>query len=220
MKGYNFTERTRKVISIAREVAQLRNHEYVGTEHLLLGIIEEGEGVAAAAIQALGVDLKLLAARIDEVVTKGTATVDSLDLPYTSRTKKVLLLAMEAAREHHHNYIGTEHVLLGLILEERGIAAQVLNEAGVTGDAVLAEIERLLGSPSQLSSIRPGSARISFATSSHSLDSGWVPNIAAINVEVTLVDGTIVTERFTSVAPAVAFLHRQNRRPEDGGPAH
>ncbi len=217
MNGYNFTERTRKVLAIAREVAQLRKHEYVGTEHLLLGIIEEGEGVGAAALQALGVDLKRLAASVDEVVPEGTATLDSLDLPYTSRAKKVLELAMEAARAHHHNYVGTEHLLLGLLLEERGIAAQVLNEAGVTGDGVLAEMDRLLGSEPRPSSIRFNT--VSFATSSHSFDSGWAPNIAAINVEVTLVDGTIVTERFTRIAPAVAFLHRQNRPPKDG-PAH
>ena len=136
MNGYNFTERVRKVLQMAREEAQRLHHEYVGTEHILLGLIREGEGVAAAVLQNLNVDLDEVQQKIEETVKKGKAVqATGPDLPYTSRAKKVLELAMSEARELNHSYVGTEHLLLGLLREEKGIAAQVLTEAGVNLDA-------------------------------------------------------------------------------------
>ncbi len=146
MNGYNFTERVRKVLAMAREEAARLHHEYVGTEHILLGLIREGEGVAAAVLQSLSVDLEEIQQKIEETVKKGKAQQGSgPDLPYTSRAKKVLELAMSEARELNHSYVGTEHLLLGLLREEKGIAAQVLTDAHVNLDAARTETLRLLG---------------------------------------------------------------------------
>src|SRR5579863_5315682 len=146
MNGYNFTERVRKVLAMAREEAARLHHEYVGTEHILLGLIREGEGVAAAVLQNLNVDLDEIQQKIEETVKKGKASqATGPDLPYTSRAKKVLELAMGEARELNHSYVGTEHLLLGLLREEKGIAAQVLTDAGVNLDAARTETLRLLG---------------------------------------------------------------------------
>ena len=146
MNGYNFTERVRKVLAMAREEAARLHHEYVGTEHILLGLIREGEGVAAAVLQSLSADLDEIQQRIEDQVKKGKAAqATGPDLPYTSRAKKVLELAMAEARELNHSYVGTEHLLLGLLREEKGIAATVLTEIGVNLDAARTETLRLLG---------------------------------------------------------------------------
>ena len=154
MNGYNFTERVRKVLAMAREEAARLHHEYVGTEHILLGLIREGEGVAAAVLQNLSVDLDDIQQKIEEQVKKGKAAqATGPDLPYTSRAKKVLELAMAEARELNHSYVGTEHLLLGLLREEKGIAAQVLTESNVTLESARSETLRLLGTE-----MPPGSA--------------------------------------------------------------
>jgi ATP-dependent Clp protease ATP-binding subunit ClpA len=147
MNGYNFTERVRKVLAMAREDAHELHHEYVGTEHLLLGLIREGAGVADTVLTNLGVDQERMRDRLLEVVQQGKADYARPDLPYTSRAKKVLELAMQEARVLNHSYVGTEHLLLGLIAEQKGIAAQVLVDAGVTLDAARQEVLRILGTP-------------------------------------------------------------------------
>jgi len=144
--NYNFTDRVRKVLAMAREEAIRLQHDYVGTEHILLGLIREGEGVAAAVLMNLNVDLEQIHERIEESVRKGKATIALGELPYTSRAKKVLEYAMAEARELNHSYVGTEHLLLGLLREEKGIAAQVLNSLGVSLDDARAETLKLLGS--------------------------------------------------------------------------
>ena len=159
MNGYNFTDRVRKVLQMAREEAARLHHEYVGTEHILLGLIREGEGVAAAVLTNLNVDLEEIQQKIEETVKKGKAAAAAgPDLPYTSRAKKVLELAMSEARELNHSYVGTEHLLLGLLREEKGIAAQVLTDAGVNLEQARAETLRLLGSemPSAAPAAGPG----------------------------------------------------------------
>jgi ATP-dependent Clp protease ATP-binding subunit ClpC len=146
MNGYNFTERVRKVLTMAREEAVRLHHEYVGTEHILLGLIREGEGVAATVLQNLNVELDEIQQKIEETVKKGKAAqTPGPDLPYTSRAKKVLELAMTEARDLQHSYVGTEHLLLSLIAERKGVAAQVLVQAGVTVDIARAETLRILG---------------------------------------------------------------------------
>jgi ATP-dependent Clp protease ATP-binding subunit ClpC len=158
MNGYNFTERVRKVLTMAREEAARLHHEYVGTEHILLGLIREGEGVAATVLQNLNVELEEIQQKIEETVKKGKAgQASGPDLPYTSRAKKVLELAMSEARELNHSYVGTEHLLLGLLREEKGIAAQVLTDAGVNLEAARAETLRILGTemPQQTSGQQP-----------------------------------------------------------------
>ncbi len=147
MNGYNFTDRVRKVLQMAREEAARLHHAYVGTEHILLGLVREGEGVAVAVLTNLNVDLEEIQQKIEETVKKGKAAAAAgPDLPYTSRAKKVLELAMSEARELNHSYVGTEHLLLGLLREEKGIAAQVLTDAGVTLERARAETLRLASS--------------------------------------------------------------------------
>src|SRR3990167_8564317 len=126
-----FTERARKVVILANEEARRFNHDYIGTEHLLLGLIKEGEGVAAAVLQNLGLSLDAIRLEIEKLVKPGPATVVSGDIPFTPKAKKVIELAMDEARNLGHNYIGTEHLLLGLIREGEGIAAQVLVNLGL-----------------------------------------------------------------------------------------
>src|SRR5687767_5343247 len=146
MNGYNFTERVRKVLAMAREEAERLKHEYVGTEHILLGLIREGEGVAAAVLQNLQIDVDDVVKGVERVVKTGvTKQFTGPDLPYTTRAKKILELAMAEASELNHSYLGTEHLLLGLIREERGVAAQVLRALGAELDSVRAETLRLLG---------------------------------------------------------------------------
>jgi ATP-dependent Clp protease ATP-binding subunit ClpC len=147
--NYNFTDRVRKVLAMAREEAIRLQHDYVGTEHILLGLIREGEGVAAAVLMNLNVDLEQIHERIEESVRKGKATIALGELPYTSRAKKVVEYAMAEARELNHSYVGTEHLLLGLLREEKGIAAQVLNSLGVSLEEARAETLKLLGSDVQ-----------------------------------------------------------------------
>ncbi|MDE0899625.1 MAG: ATP-dependent Clp protease ATP-binding subunit [Longimicrobiales bacterium] len=144
--NYNFTDRVRKVLAMAREEAIRLQHDYVGTEHILLGLIREGEGVASAVLQNLSVDLDQIHERVEESVRKGKATISLGELPYTSRAKKVLEFAMAEARDFNHSYVGTEHLLLGLLREEKGIAAQVLNSLGVTLDEARGETLKVLGS--------------------------------------------------------------------------
>ena len=144
--NYNFTDRVRTVLSMAREEAIRLQHDYVGTEHILLGLIREGEGVAAAVLTKLNVDLDQIHERVEEAVRKGKATIALGELPYTSRAKKVLEFAMAEARELNHSYVGTEHLLLGLMREEKGIAAQVLASLGITLEEARAETLKVLGS--------------------------------------------------------------------------
>src|SRR5215212_2147350 len=137
MNGYNFTERVRKVLAMAREEAERLRHEYVGTEHILLGLIREGEGVAAAVLQNLSVDLDEIQQRIEETVKKGKAAqTTGPDLPYTSRAKKVLELAMSEARELNHSYVGTEMPQggQGATSQQGGQGAQTPSQSAPKGE--------------------------------------------------------------------------------------
>lgn len=141
-----FTERARKVIILAKEEAKRFNHDYIGTEHILLGLIKEGESVAAAVLQNLGLSLDTIRLEIEKLVQFGPSTVVSGDIPFTPKAKKVIELAMDEARRLGHNYIGTEHLLLGLIKEGEGVASHVLMNIGLDLNKVRAEVIKLLGS--------------------------------------------------------------------------
>jgi len=149
-----FTERAKHVVSAAREEATRLGSEYVRTEHILLGLCREPEGIAARALENLGVDIDALALEIEQQVQPGTAVVSGDDISFTPRAKKVLELAVDEARRFNHSYIGTEHILLGLLKEGEGIAAKVLQDMKVDLGRIQAEVIRLLGDQS-----RPGAAQ-------------------------------------------------------------
>lgn len=141
-----FTERARKVIVYAKEEARRFNHDYIGTEHLLLGLIREGEGVAAAVLQKLGLDLETIRLEVEKLVQPGPQTQVLGDIPFTPRSKKALELSAEEARALGHNYIGTEHLLLGLVKEGEGMAYRVLLNLGLDLGKLRNEVMELLGS--------------------------------------------------------------------------
>ena len=141
-----FTERARKVILLAKEEAKRFNHDYIGTEHILLGLVREGEGVAAAVLASFGLTPDKIRIEVEKLVQPGPTTVISGDLPFTPKAKKVMELATEEARALGHNYIGTEHLLLGLIREGEGVASQVLMNLGLELEKVRGEVMNLLGS--------------------------------------------------------------------------
>jgi len=140
-----FTDRARKVMGLARQEAQRFNHDYIGTEHVLLGLVQEGSGVAASVLKNLDIDLKKIRHEVEKLVSNGTTMVTMGQLPFTPRAKKVLELSLEEASNLGHTYIGTEHLLLGLIRENEGIAAQVLRNLKVKLDDVREEVLELLG---------------------------------------------------------------------------
>ena len=140
-----FTDRARKVMGLAKAEAQRLNHEYIGTEHVLLGLVQEGSGVAANVLKNMNIDLKRIRTEIEKIVKGSPTLVTQGNLPFTPRAKKVLELAVEEASNLGHNYIGTEHLLLGLIKENEGIAARVLLNLGVKLEEVRDEILEFLG---------------------------------------------------------------------------
>ncbi len=141
-----FTERARKVIVYAKEEARRFNHDYIGTEHLLLGLVREGEGVAAAVLQKLGINLETIRIEVEKLVQPGPQTQVLGDIPFTPRSKKALELSAEEARALGHNYIGTEHLLLGLVKEGEGMAYRVLLNLGLDLAKLRNEVMELLGS--------------------------------------------------------------------------
>jgi ATP-dependent Clp protease ATP-binding subunit ClpC len=140
-----FTDRARKVMQLANQEAQRFNHEYVGTEHVLLGLVKEGSGVAANVLKNLEVDLRKIRLEVEKIVQTGPEMVTMGKLPQTPRAKKVIEYAIEEARNLNHNYVGTEHLLLGLLREQEGVAAQVLMNLGLKLDEVREEVLNLLG---------------------------------------------------------------------------
>ncbi len=164
-----FTDRARRVVVLAQEEARLLNHNYIGTEHILLGLIHEGEGVAARGLESLGIDLESVRSKVIEIIGQGSQA-PSGHIPFTPRAKKVLELSLREALQLGHNYIGTEHILLGLIREGEGVAAQVLQKLGAELHKVRQTVIQLLsgssgeeqggssGSPSGSSSARGGSS--------------------------------------------------------------
>jgi ATP-dependent Clp protease ATP-binding subunit ClpC len=138
-----FTDRARRVVVLAQEEARLLNHNYIGTEHILLGLIHEGEGVAAKALESLGISLEAVRAQVEEIIGHG-GSAPSGHIPFTPRAKKVLELSLREALQLGHNYIGTEHILLGLIREGEGVAAQVLVKLGADLSRVRQQVIQLL----------------------------------------------------------------------------
>src|SRR5881398_3485711 len=138
-----FTDRARRVVVLAQEEARMLNHNYIGTEHILLGLIHEGEGVAAKALESLNISLEAVRQQVEEIIGQGQAAPTG-HIPFTPRAKKVLELSLREALQLGHNYIGTEHILLGLIREGEGVAAQVLQKLGADLNRVRQQVIQLL----------------------------------------------------------------------------
>ncbi len=142
--GTRFTERAQRVILIAQEEAKRLNHDYVGTEHILLGLVALGEGVSAQVLTNLNVDIRKVRSEIEKIVGTGDNMMLLGEIPFTPRAKKVLEYAVEEAQHMGHTYIGTEHILMGLIREEEGVAARVLDNLGLKLETVREEVMNLL----------------------------------------------------------------------------
>ena len=138
-----FTDRARRVVKLAEEEARMLSHNYIGTEHLLLGLIHEGDGVAAKALESLGISLQAVRQQVEEIIGRGQQ-VPSEGIPFTPRAKKVLELSLRESKQLGHTYIGTEHILLGLIREGDGVAAQVLVRLGADLNRVRLQVIQLI----------------------------------------------------------------------------
>jgi ATP-dependent Clp protease ATP-binding subunit ClpC len=157
-----FTDRARRVVVLAQEEARMLNHSYIGTEHILLGLVHEGEGVAAKALQGLGISLEGVREQVEEIIGHG-AHAPTAHVPFTPRAKKVLELSLREALQLGHNYIGTEHILLGLIREGEGVAAQVLQKLRADLNRVRQQVLQLLsghqtGEPARPSADEPAAS--------------------------------------------------------------
>ncbi len=164
-----FTDRARKVMALANQEAQRLNHEYIGTEHILLGLVKEGSGVGANVLKNLDVDLRKVRLEVEKLVKAGSEMVTMGKLPQTPRAKKVIEYAIEEARNLNHNYVGTEHLLLGLLREHDGVAAQVLMNLGLKLEEVREEVLNLLGASGQETSEGGPSAGLSEGPSASSM---------------------------------------------------
>jgi ATP-dependent Clp protease ATP-binding subunit ClpC len=194
MIGYNFSERLRKVFAYARDEAVRLGHEYVGTEHLLLALLREGAGGSATVLRHLDIAPEQVRQRLDEIIVPGPGLPTGPDLPYTSRAKKVLELAMVEALRSHATVVDTEQLLVGLCAEEKGIAAQVLAGAGLTTDVARAAVDQLSGAPAETVAAPPEAT-----------------DIVAVRIEVERADGSLQRELFPGVAAAMAYLANQRR---------
>lgn len=166
-----FTDRARKVMGLARQEAQRFNHEYIGTEHILLGLVQEGSGVAASVLRNMDVDLKKIRQEVEKMVQTGNNLVTMGQLPFTPRAKKVLELSLEEATNLGHNYIGTEHLLLGLLRENESVASKVLMNLGLKLDDVRDEVLDFLGAEPVANAEKTGSAPTNSKSKTPALDS-------------------------------------------------
>ena len=144
-----FTERARRVIILAREEAELYRHEYLGTEHILQGVVKDGGGIAVAIIQKTGADLTKLRSELEKKLPRSSNSLIIGDIPFTSRAKKILEFAVEEARSLNHNYIGTEHLLLGLLKEKEGVACRILNGFSIYFEDVKEKIVEMFKEPAE-----------------------------------------------------------------------
>jgi len=232
VQGYNFTLHVRAALAKSREEAVRLRHEYVGTEHLLLGLLNSEAGVAMRVIESFKVDPKRIEARIEEVVTRGQVPHEPRpDLPYTSRAKTVLELAMDEARVAEHSYVGTEHLLLGLIRERKGIAAQLLADSGITLEPARERVHEILRE-SELQNERHSQARTGPATSKSWPKApprgddahGASLRMAALIIETLVRDAGVASvfanQGIDAAALAAALRDVARQRPPDAAPGN
>jgi ATP-dependent Clp protease ATP-binding subunit ClpA len=191
-----FTDEARRVVVLAQEEARLLDHNYIGTEHILLGLVHEGDGVAAKALTSLRIDLATVRRQVEDIIGQGGSS-PSGHIPFTPRAKKVLELALREAIQFGHNYIGTEHILLGLIREGEGVASQVLTRLGADADRVRQKVVQLL------SGAQPVSEGSLAATPTGELAESATSLTSRLGRE--LIDG-LLFRRFTAGAHRVLLL--------------
>jgi ATP-dependent Clp protease ATP-binding subunit ClpA len=192
-----FTDRARRVVVLAQEEARMLNHNYIGTEHILLGLIHEGEGVAAKALTSLGISLEAVRQQVEEIIGRGQEALSG-HIPFTPRAKKVLELSLREALQLGHNYIGTEHILLGLIREGEGVAAQVLVRLGADLNRVRQQVVHLVHSekgvrPTHIAAAEPARLRA---------QERWVGELLSTLVRLT--DRVEAIERHLGIAEHVS----------------
>jgi ATP-dependent Clp protease ATP-binding subunit ClpA len=188
-----FTDRARSVVVLAQDEARLLNHNYIGTEHLLLGLLREDEGIAARALTALGIQLETVREHVEEIVGHGAQDPTGGHIPFTPRAKKVLELSLREALQLGHNYIGTEHILLGLIREGEGVAAQVLGQLGADMRRVRQQVIQLLHGPGGGAEAAAATGAMSRLTGrrERSLLSGFRTRLTAIESRLTATEQRI-----------------------------
>ena len=185
-----FTDRARRVVVLAQEEARMLNHNYIGTEHLLLGLVHEGEGIAARALESLGITLNSVREQVQDIIGPG-ANAPSGHIPFTPRAKKVLELSMREAIQLNHGYIGTEHILLGMVRANEGVANQVLAKLGVEPAAVRQAVMDLIsgypgnGDSKETAGVGAGNSREGTPAGSTILDQ-FGRNLTAAAREVSL----------------------------------
>lgn len=212
MNGYNFTDGVRRSLAAAREEAQRLGHEYVGTEHVLLGLIAQGDEIIAALWPALRVDPAVLAldvrAAVRVAARPGAAPTDAMDLPWTSRAKKVLELSMHEARALDDRYVGTEHLLLGTLAEQHGVAARVLGAHGLTLPAVRLTVVALPQRPHRRAAASEAAPDSTATFRMSAVAEPVSVAITAVTLRLHLADGTTIEQDFQTAAQAAAFLQR------------
>jgi ATP-dependent Clp protease ATP-binding subunit ClpA len=149
-----FTDRARQVVVLAQEEARMLNHGYIGTEHILLGLIHEGEGVAAKSLESLNITVEAVRRQVELIIGRGQAAPTG-QLPFTPRSKKTLELALREARRLNRDYIGTEHILLGVIREGEGVAVQILQRLGASKSRARDAVMRQLSPPAEAAALQP-----------------------------------------------------------------
>jgi ATP-dependent Clp protease ATP-binding subunit ClpC len=188
-----FTDRARRVVVLAQEEARMLKHNYIGTEHLLLGLVRESEGIAAKALTSLGIELDTVREHVQEIVGLGGQEPSSGHIPFTPRAKKVLELSLREALQLGHNYIGTEHILLGMIREGEGVAAQVLVQLGADLSRVRQVVIQLLrgyGSPAEVTAAAGPLSRLT-GRRDRSLTAGFRTRLAALESRLTAAEHRI-----------------------------
>jgi ATP-dependent Clp protease ATP-binding subunit ClpA len=227
-----FTDRARRVVVLAQEEARTLNHEYVGTEHILLGLIREGGGVAAQALESLGISEEAARRQVEEIVGRGQAGSASGHLPFTPRGKKVLQLSLREAMALGHGYVGTEHILLGLVREDEGVATRVLNAFGVDPNRIRQQVIRLVsarqvhekpgtrraggrGKRKQLAELRHQLAVVSWRLSVLEQRVGTTQDLANLEGEITQ-DWAALPSLSDEVERLRDVLRRHGIDPQDG----
>jgi ATP-dependent Clp protease ATP-binding subunit ClpC len=200
-----FTDRARRVVVLAQEEARVLNHNYIGTEHILLGLLREGDGVAAKALESLGLHLEAVRQQVEQIIGKGQQ-VPTGHIPFTPRAKKVLELSLREALQLGHDYIGTEHILLGLLSEGEGVAAQVLVRLGADLKRVRQQVIQVLHG-GQVEAAGAGPRRV---TATREL---WLTEIQ--NMLTSIADRLTAIERHLGIRPAATLGDPPTAAPGD-----